>query len=165
MKMKQMRATLRKRRTESAEPIPSWSWPIDWLYVRKETVAVFWAPAVMTKTESKTRKASRVRKRRATMIAAFMFGMITFDIRRHQEAPSTVAASSMSPGICARPESRRSEMNGVVFQISAAQMTRNADQKSPNQSNSGIESHVPTKPVPRSKAYFHEKAATTVMMP
>ena len=37
-----------------------------------------WRPAVMTKTLSKMRNASRVRNSTATMIAAFMFGIVTF---------------------------------------------------------------------------------------
>ena len=68
------------------------------------------------------------------MIAAFMFGMVTFHIRCHQVAPSTFAASCRTSGTCARPASSSSEMNGVVFQISARQTTSSDDHWPPNQS-------------------------------
>src|SRR3954471_15930614 len=71
---------------------------------------------------SKMRKASSARNRTATMIAARMFGMITFHSRCHQVAPSTSAASSMSSDTWESPASRSSDMNGVVFQISETMM-------------------------------------------
>ena len=67
------------------------------------------------------------------MIAARMFGRITFHSRCHQVAPSTFAASIMSSLTCARPASRSSDMNGVVFQISEMQIANIAGQWSPNQ--------------------------------
>ena len=92
----------------------------------------------MTKMLSKIRKASSVRNSSATMIAAFMFGMVTFHIRCHQVAPSTFAASWSTSGTCARPASSSSEMNGVVFQISATQTTSREVHLSPNQSVSAL---------------------------
>ena len=83
---------------------------------------------------SKIRKASRVRNSSATMIAAFMFGIVTRHSRCHQVAPSTCAASWSTSGTCARPASSSSEMNGVVFQISARQITSSDVHLSPNQS-------------------------------
>src|SRR3954454_10724014 len=82
---------------------------------------------------SKIRNASSARKSTATMIAARMFGMITFHSRCHQVAPSTSAASIMSSEICARPASRSSDMNGVVFQISETMIATIAGQWLPNQ--------------------------------
>ncbi len=80
------------------------------------------------------------------MIAAFMFGSVTFHSRCQAVAPSTFAASCMSSGTCTRPASSSSEMNGVVFQISDRQITTSADQRSPNQLNSPRFSHWLTKP-------------------
>src|SRR4028119_1262272 len=113
---------------------------------------------------SKTRKASSVRNSRATMIAAFMFGMVTRDIRCHQVAPSTLAASCRTSGTWARPARSSSEMNGVVFQISAMQTTNRADHWPPNQSVSapmpGAQlNQALTKPEVREKAYCQAKAA------
>lgn len=68
------------------------------------------------------------------MIAAFMFGSVTFHIRCHQVAPSTRAASCSTSGTWARPASSSSEMNGVVFQISARQITNSDEPVEPNQS-------------------------------
>ena len=117
---------------------------------------------------SKTRKASRVRNSRATMIAAFMFGIVTLVMRCHQVAPSTRAASCRTSGTCARPASRSREMNGVVFQISARQTTNRADHWPPNQSVSapmpGSQlNQVFTKPDVSENAYCQAKADTTVM--
>src|ERR1700710_200855 len=55
--------------------------------------SVFWAPRVMMKIESKTRNASRVRKRTATRIAGFISGRVIRTKRCQTLAPSTFAAS------------------------------------------------------------------------
>ena len=68
------------------------------------------------------------------LVLGFMFGNVTRHNRWRAVAPSTWAASCNSPGICTRPASRSSEMNGVVFQISDRMMTNSADQRLPNQS-------------------------------
>ena len=81
------------------------------------------APFVMMKTLSKMRNASSARNSTATMIAAFMLGRMTLVSTCQFVAPSTLAASSMSPGTWARPERSRSEMNGVVFHTSDRMMT------------------------------------------
>ena len=122
----------------------------------------------MMKIESKTRNASRLRKSRATMIAAFMFGIVTRRIRCHHVAPSTFAASWSTSGTWARPASRSSEMNGVVFQISAMQTTNSAFQVPPNQSvfwsiPGSQASHELTKPESSENAYCQANADTTVM--
>ena len=52
-----------------------------------------WAPRVITKIESKTRKASRVRNSSATTIAGRMSGSVIRQKRCHADAPSTLAAS------------------------------------------------------------------------
>ena len=67
------------------------------------------------------------------MIAAFMFGSVTFHSRCQAVAPSTSAASCSSIGTCTSPASSSSEMNGVVFQISDRMMTNIDDQRPPNQ--------------------------------
>ena len=67
------------------------------------------------------------------MIAAFMFGRVTFHSRCQAVAPSTLAASCSSIGTWTRPASRSSEMNGVVFQISERTITKIDDQRPPNQ--------------------------------
>ena len=126
------------------------------------------APAVITKMLSKMRKASRVRNSTATMMAAFMLGIVTLRIRCHQVAPSTLAASWSTSGTWARPARSSREMNGVVFQISAMQMTKSDFPWLPNQSVSGEtpgtqSNHELTKPLSMSKAYCQEKAETTVM--
>src|SRR6478736_3419560 len=119
---------------------------------------------------SKMRNASSARKSTATMIAARMFGMITFHSRCHQVAPSTFAASIMSSETCDRPASRSSDMNGVVFQISETMIANIAGQWLPNQLVSGPihgshENHAFTKPLLMLNANCHEYAETTVMMP
>ena len=48
-------------------------------------------------------------------------------------APATLAASTMSSETCARPASRSSDMNGVVFQISETMIAMTAGTVSPNQ--------------------------------
>src|SRR3712207_5241483 len=88
----------------------------------------------MMKMLSKIRNASRVRNSRATMMAAFMLGMVTRHIRCHQVAPSTLAASCSTSGTWARPARSSREMNGVVFQISARQITNSEEAWPPNQS-------------------------------
>src|SRR5689334_11912020 len=122
----------------------------------------------MTKMLSKMRNASRVRNSSATMMAAFMFGMVTRHNRCHQVAPSTIAASCSTSGTWASPASRSSEMNGVVFQISARQMTASEVHLSPNQSvvplmKGSQENHLFTKPVVMLKANAQENAETTVI--
>src|SRR3954463_3478141 len=122
----------------------------------------------MTKMESKIRKASSVRNSTATMIAAFMFGMVTFTSRCHQVAPSTLAASCSTSGTWARPARSSREMNGVVFQISDRQITRSEVHLAPNQSvvvlTPGSQANqLLTNPVVMLKANAQEKAETTVM--
>ena len=80
------------------------------------------------------------------MIAAFMFGSVTFHSRCHAVAPSTLAASCSSSGTCTSPASRSSEMNGVVFQISERTITKIDDQRPPNQLKSPSPSHWLTNP-------------------
>src|SRR5690606_12562026 len=58
---KAIRSTQRKIRTETADPSPRLSREISWLKPRIETDSVSWAPRVMMKIVSKTRKASSVR--------------------------------------------------------------------------------------------------------
>src|SRR4051794_1670032 len=123
----------------------------------------------MMNTLSKMRNASRVRNRTATMIAAFMFGMVTLYSRWNQVAPSTCAASCMSSGTWARPASSSSEMNGVVFQISEKQITAMDGAKDPNQSvvevtQGNQANHWLTNPVSVAKANCQAKAETTVMI-
>lgn len=134
---KQMSTTHRNSSTEIAEPMPIWSWPIEVRYASSESTSVPLAPFVMMKTLSKMRNASRARNRTATMIAAFMFGTMTRVNRCHAVAPSTLAASSRSPGTCASPASRRREMNGVVFQTSDMMMTNRLVPCCANQLRSG----------------------------
>ena len=88
----------------------------------------------MMKMLSKMRKASRVRKSTATMIAGFMLGRMTLVSTCIHEAPSTLAASSIEVSTWASPARRSSDMKGVVFQISERQMTKIEGQKLPNQS-------------------------------
>ena len=102
------------------------------------------------------------------MMAAFMLGIVTFDIRCHHVAPSTLAASWSTSGTCASPARSRREMNGVVFQISAMQITNSDDHCPPNQSVSAATPGTQpnqefTNPLSRSNAYCQEKADTTVM--
>ena len=101
------------------------------------------------------------------MIAARMFGRITFQSRCHQVAPSTWAASIMSSDTCARPARSRSDMNGVVFQISETQMAMKAGTVWPNQLKSASTngSHALTKPFWKLNANCHAKPETTVMIP
>src|SRR5918997_4582674 len=168
MKMNAMSTTERNSRTETAEPRPISTRAIVCRYARNETDSVPLAPAVMMKIESKMRNASSVRNSRATMIAAFMFGMVTRHIRCHQLAPSTLAASCSTSGTCARPARMSSEMKGVVFQISARQITRSEVHWPPNQS---VSAEIPgsqanqlfTKPVSIRNANVQAKAETTVM--
>src|SRR5829696_9062257 len=122
----------------------------------------------MMKMLSKTRNASKVRNSRATMIAAFMLGIVTRQSRCHQVAPSTCAASCSTSGTWARPASSSSEMNGVVFQISARQITSSDVHLSPNQSVSvpmpgSQENQLLTKPVVMLNANAQENAETTVI--
>src|SRR3954452_10423239 len=119
---------------------------------------------------SKMRKASRARKRTATMMAARMLGRITLKSRCHQVAPSTWAASIMSSEICASPASRSSDMNGVVFQISETMIANIAGQWLPNQLVSeeihGSQSNqLFTQPLLMLNANCQEYAETTVMIP
>src|SRR6478736_748499 len=119
---------------------------------------------------SKMRKASSALKSTATMIAARMLGRITLKSRCHQVAPSTWAASSMSSEIWARPASKSSDMNGVVFQISETMIANIAGQWLPNQLVSdeihGRKSNqLFTQPLLMLNANCHEYAETTVMMP
>src|SRR3954471_1782876 len=102
---------------------------------------------------SKMRQASRVRNSNATMIAAFMFGNVTRMSRCRAEAPSTEAASCSSHGTWTSPASRRSEMNGVVFQISDEMMTNSDDHRSPNQLKSPSPNHWLMKPESSWNAY------------
>ena len=109
-----------------------------------------------------------MRNSSATMMAAFMFGMVTFHRRCHQVAPSTWAASWRTSGTWARPASSSSEMNGVVFQISARQITSSDVHLSPNQSVSALmpgsqANQLLTKPVLMSNANCQANADTTVM--
>ena len=67
------------------------------------------------------------------MMAAFMLGSVTFHSRCHAVAPSTLAASWSSIGTWTSPARSRSEMNGVVFQISEKTITKRDDQRPPNQ--------------------------------
>ena len=104
------------------------------------------------------------------MIAARMFGRITFHSRCHQVAPSTWAASSMSSETCDSPASSRSDMNGVVFQISETMIANIAGQWLPNQLVSGLIhgsqlNHAFTKPLLRLNANCQAYADTTVMIP
>jgi hypothetical protein len=87
-----MTSTQAKMRTDTADPIPRWSRLTSWLYPRIETVSVLFAPRVMMKTESKIRKASRVRNSRATRMAGLMSGRVILVNRCHVVAPSTRAA-------------------------------------------------------------------------
>src|SRR4051794_35827066 len=87
---------------------------------------------------SNTRKASTVRDTTATMLAAFMLGIVTFHIRCHEVAPSTLAASCSTSRTCARPARSSREMNGVVVQISDRQITRSEVHLAPNQSVVGL---------------------------
>src|SRR3954466_7463081 len=119
---------------------------------------------------SKMRKASSARNRTATMIAARMFGMITFHSRCHQVAPSTSAASSMSSDTWESPASRSSDMNGVVFQISETMIANIAGQWLPNQLVSGAIhgsqwNQEFTHPLLIEKVNCQANAETTVMMP
>ncbi len=104
------------------------------------------------------------------MIAARMFGRITFHSRCHQVAPSTSAASIMSSDTWERPASRSSAMKGVVFQISETMIANIAGQWLPNQFVSGLihgsqANQALTKPLLRLKANCQAYAETTVMMP
>ena len=78
-------------------------------------VSVLLAPPVMTNGLSKMRHASSVRNSSATMMAAFMFGSVTFHSRCQAVAPSTLAASCMSSGTCTRPgeQQQRNERRGL----------------------------------------------------
>ncbi len=87
---------------------------------------------------SKTRKASRVRKRSATRIAGFITGSITLVNRCHQVAPSIDAARSSSSGTSASPAISSSAMNGVVFQISATMMIASEPARSVSGAPSGV---------------------------
>ena len=77
-----------------------------------------------------------MRNSTATMIAAFMLGSVTRTSRCHRVAPSTSAASRSSRGTWAKPASSSKAMNGVVFQISASEITISADHRWPNQAKS-----------------------------
>ena len=103
------------------------------------------------------------------MIAAFMFGSVTRHSRCHHVAPSTLAASCSTSGTCARPASSSSEMNGVVFQISARQITNSDGPCVPNQSVSAAtpgthENQELTKPESTLNANCQANAETTVMI-
>ena len=67
------------------------------------------------------------------MIAAFMFGSVTFHSRCQAVAPSTSPPPGSSIGTWTSPASSSSEMNGVVFQISDRMITKSDDQRPPNQ--------------------------------
>ena len=86
------------------------------------------------------------------MIAAFMLGSVTRTSRWVRVAPSTSAASSSSRGTWASPARRSSDMNGVVFQISARPITTSAEPRCPNQLKSPSPNTWLTKPVSRAKA-------------
>src|SRR5206468_8892728 len=75
------------------------------------------------------------------------------------------AASSSSAGTWASPASSSSDMNGVVFQISARLITNSAEARCPNQAKSPSPKTWLTNPVSRAKAYRQAKADTTVMIP
>src|SRR5690606_29135870 len=94
------------------------------------------------------------------------FGIVTRRMRCHHVAPSTFAASCSSPGTCARPDSSRSEMNGVVFQISDSEMTVTAVPNDANQSVSSDTngSHAFMNPLVRSNMNRNANAETTVMI-
>src|SRR5579885_3534067 len=97
------------------------------------------------------------------MIAAFMLGRVTRLRRCRHVAPSTLAASCRSSGTWARPANSRSDMNGVVFQISDMQMTNSDDHRWPNQAKLPRPNQLLMKPVSIENAYFHANAETTVM--
>src|SRR5579859_3064256 len=122
----------------------------------------------MMKMDSKMRQASSARNSTATMMAAFMLGMVTFHRRCMNVSPSTLAASCSTSGTCDRPASSNSEMNGVVFQISSRQITTRAEERWPNQLYlwpTAQPSQLLTKPESSANAYFQANAETTVMIP
>ena len=99
-------------------------------------------PPVITNTISKTLKASIRRNISTKQSTRAICGSTTLQKHCKRLAPSTKAASMVSPGMDLMPEMSRMENQGVIRQISTIMMDTIASTGLPSQSTAGSPTNV-----------------------